>query len=518
MIPSERRPKRILETLLPFFTLFVLSFTVLSLAIYLVDTRFPNLVNWHPLVWIALIAAFTAGSYPSIDQFYGWLLRRVLFPERSQVPHFLKHLSEEIRATTDLSELANLLVNSLGEVCQFKTVSLSAREPRGERYVVISAHGWNVSDYRKVRLEATSPLVELMKAAQPKSLLREKVIQSLSWQESNQITVHFEALRATCVVPLWVKSKLVGSINLLASSSEQALNEEDLLMLEEFGREVAPSVWKALLIDEIQKINRELQDSRSRILQNAKLTAIEQLATGIAHEIHNPLTIISGKAQVLLLQKDRKIYDEKVEEVLKTVVKQTRRAADITKKLLMFSRASASPREKLKLETVLEDTFSLIAYQMSLEGVEIERLVAQDLPDFFGNTQELREVFLNLILNAVQATGPGGRVQIEITFHKADKVFLLRVRDNGPGISGENLERIFNPFFTTRTDGLGLGLFVTQQIVHRYGGSIRLESEPGEGTLVVIELPLEPEAAPNAVSVIPEKGGKEFHDTASGRR
>ena len=159
-----------------------------------------------------------------------------------------------------------------------------------------------------------------------------------------------------------------------------------------------------------------------------------------------------------------------------------------------------------------------LATQLDLDIEEIERLVAQDLPDFLGNTQELREIFLNLILNAVQATGPGGRIQIEITFHRADKVFLIRVRDNGPGISGENLERIFNPFFTTRTDGLGLGLFVTQQIVHRYGGSIRLESEPGEGTLVVIELPLEPEAAPNAVSVIPEKGGKEFHDTASGRR
>ena len=113
MIPSEKRPKRILETLLPLFTLFILSFTVLSLAIELIDTHFPNLVNWHPLVWIALIAAFTAASYPSIDQFYGWLLRRVLFPERSQVPHFLKHLSEEIRATTDLSELANLLETNL---------------------------------------------------------------------------------------------------------------------------------------------------------------------------------------------------------------------------------------------------------------------------------------------------------------------------------------------------------------------------------------------------------------------
>jgi len=541
MASYEKKRKRILKRLFVAISLFFTSFSLLSLIHLFFGEKVPLLAEADPLIWILLTTALTALVYQPIDQAYAWLFKRVLFPRRSRLLIHLNRLSQELTQTHDLAELANLLVNTLGEVLQLKTVSLLIRAPRGEGYVIVSAYGWSLSDYRKIRLQASSPVLQLLKAMGPGVLLQERSVRSLSWQEANQLTHDFEALHATCVIPLWSRRELVGSINFLAPSQERLFDEGDLRFFKDFGCEVAPSVATALAIQELKLWNEELRDTQSQLLQTAKLTAIEQLATGIAHEIHNPLTIISGKAQVLLLQKDRKVYDEKVEDLLKTIVKQTRRAADITKKLLMFSRTSASPREKLRLEGVLEDTISLIAYQTSLEGIEIQRLVGQDLPDFFGNVQELREVFLNLVLNALQAiglrssgvvaTGPfgpmarrdpegaGGRIQVGITFDKADKTFVIQVADNGPGIAPENLDKVFNPFFTTRSEETGLGLFVTQQIVHRYGGSIRAESAQGEGTLFVVELPWVPAPEHNpSTGAVQEHKGDEVRDTAAGRR
>lgn len=516
MSSYDKKRKRILKRACVGLTLFVLTFTLLSL-VSLFFGESSMLSGENPLVWISLTTFLAAVGYPPIERLYAWLFRHVLFPRRHHFFVLLNKLVQEIQATSDLSELANLLVNTLGEVLQFKTVSVLIRSRRGEGYVIASAYGWSVTNYRKLKIEAGNPFLELLKVAGSEVILQEKAIQSLTWQEANQLTGSFELLHATCIIPLWVKSELVGSINLYIPASDPPLDEGDLRALRDFGREVAPCVRAVVLIQELKDLNEELRDTQSQLLQNAKVTAIEQLASGIAHEIHNPLTIISGKAQVLLLQKDRKIYDEKVEEVLRTIVKQTRRAADITRKLTLFSRSSASPKERIRLQNVLEDTLSLIAYQTSLEGIEIKRLVSEELPDFLGNLQELREIFLNLILNALQATGPGGKIQVGVTYHKADEVVMIQVADNGPGIPAEYRDKVFNPFFTTRSEAVGLGLFVTQQIVNRSGGSIRVESEHGEGTLFVIELPLEvapPDSGAISVNTNTENGGEIFTDTA----
>ena len=487
----DKKRQRVLKRLFIALTLFIFSFLILFLANFFLVHFYPAWADWSPVLWVSLTSAVAALGYQPIDHAYTWLFRHIIFPRRSRVHHLLSHLSEEIMLTQDLRELSNLLVNTLGEVLRLKTISLLIRSSRKEDgYIISAAYGWSLPDYRRVRIKPGDPILELMKASGPQVILLERVVRTLSWQEANTLTGHFEQLHANCLIPLWVKQELVGSINLLGVKSSQGWDEGDLRFLRDLAERVALSAQNALLIQELKIQNEELRDQQSQRVQETKLKAIEQLANGIAHEIHNPLTIISGKAQVLLLQKDRKTYDEKVEEVLKTIVHETRRAADITKKLLMFSRASSTPREKLRLESILEDTISLIAYQTSLEGIEIRRLIGRDLPEFSGNVQEFREVFFNLILNALQSIPPGGEIQVGITYQKADKVFIIQVADTGPGIPQENLDKVFNPFFTTRPEGIGLGLFVTQQIIHRYGGSIRAESQPGEGTLFVIELPL----------------------------
>jgi len=422
------------------------------------------------------------------------------------------NLAEDLALVLELQELGNLIANTFGEVLHLKSAALMIPSRPREDFEIISTYGWSVSDAKRARFPKDSALVTLMRERGPHVLVRDRLVRTLSWQEASRLAHDFDSFRASWVIPLLINvgavrepphqeaPLLVGAIGFSSFSPASIFDEADFHFFREFARAAAKCAYNALRFQELKRANQELQDVQSQLLQRAKLAAIEQLATGIAHEIHNPLTIISGKAQVLLLQKDRApaspdggragaCFDERVEEALKTIVKQTKRAADITKKLLMFSQGSGAPREMLSLEQVLEDTVALVSYQASLEGIELTRKAAGPIPLFLGNVHELREVMLNLVLNAVQSVRPRGRVHCEIHYRSKDQIVELLVSDTGRGIPPESIDKLFNPFFTTRREAAGLGLFVTRQIVHRYGGSIRVESRPGEGSLFTVQLP-----------------------------
>lgn len=157
----------------------------------------------------------------------------------------------------------------------------------------------------------------------------------------------------------------------------------------------------------------------------------------------------------------------------------------------MFSQGKGSAREEISFEMIVNDTVALVSYQTTLDGIRVVKQIDHHLPAFYGNPTAFREIFLNLLLNGVQAVGKSGTIQISVRFKTLDRLIEIRVADTGSGIQTEHLNQLFNPFFTTRKDATGLGLFVTQQIVHQYNGSIRVESKMGEGTIVIIQLPIE---------------------------
>ncbi len=483
--------KKVLRKLLIGLSLFGLGATLFSL-VSIISSKF-NL-GTHPLVFALILSFIFAAAFKRIDKYLGQLLNHYIFKKKTYGQLTLLNLAEELTLTLDLSELGNLMVNTFGEILHLKYVTLFVPNKLRDDYEVISVHGWNISESRKVRFSETSALIKLLKRNGPHVVVREPAVRQVAWQEANALARDFDSVRASWIIPLFVKDEeFTGGLCFSAASAETVFDESDFQFFRQFGGIVAKALRNALSVSELRNANEELQDVQAQLLHATKLTAIEQLATGIAHEIHNPLTIISGKAQVLLLQKDRNQMDDRVEEVLKTIVKQTKRAADITRKLLMFSQSSGSPKEMLRLEQVLEDTISLVSYQTSLEGIEITRNVSALMPSYYANVHEIREVFLNLILNAVQSIGSQGKIHCEIISRPQDQMVEISVSDTGKGIPHEVLDKVFNPFFTTRSDAVGLGLFVTKQIVHRYSGSIRAESRSGTGSLFIIQLPyLEP--------------------------
>ena len=157
----------------------------------------------------------------------------------------------------------------------------------------------------------------------------------------------------------------------------------------------------------------------------------------------------------------------------------------------MFSRPMSTGRDVILFDNIVDDTLALISYQTTLDEISILKNISKEMPQFRGEVNEIREIFLNLILNAVQAVERRGTVHIQIAHLSREAVIEIRIQDNGRGIRGEYIPQLFNPFFSLREGGVGLGLFITQQIVHRYHGSIHLESEPGVGTLVMVHMPVE---------------------------
>lgn len=489
-----KRSKKFLKKCLVGAGLFFASILVLFFYDFLTG-RFPH-SEWlqHPAFFLFSITFVSAIIYKPLDVGIAYIFKNFLFRKKSYRHTALQNLAEELVLILDLQELGNLIVNTLGEVLNLKTVAFIVPSREKPTFDIVSAFGWNVSDFRKVKLPDESPLVSLMLASGANILTRIRALRTCSWQDANRLAQDFDLIRANWVIPLFVDDELTGAITFSASNPERVFDETDYLSFREFANRVAKNVRNALVMQELKESNLLLRDSQSQILQATKIAAIEQLATGFAHEIHNPLTIISGKAQVLLMQKNKEPLPEKVEETLQTIVKQTKRAADITRKLLMFSQGADAHKEPLRLGTILEETLSLVAYQTSMDGMEIKKLIPEDLPAYYGNIQELREVFFNLILHSVSSLGGRGALEIRMEDISEDELVEIRILDSGPGMEEKDIERFFNPFIPRRHDGVGLGLFVAKQIVHRYGGSIRIESKSGEGTLFIVNLPYLSEA------------------------
>ncbi|MBI4550250.1 MAG: GHKL domain-containing protein [Candidatus Omnitrophica bacterium] len=440
---------------------------------------------WVPALITAMIATLL---YKPLDILVLWLLRRVFFRQEMARVAALENATQSLLHTLDLKELSNLIVNTAAELMGQRVAVLVLFDRLRNQYWIASSFGMPLTAVNKIRVEKEDPL--FLNLSKRRGLVeREKLLHEFSWPEVYEISKGFELLGAKAFVPLSCEDAHLGFLALSGKDGGASFSSAEARILNYFGDRAAVSLRNALYIHELRETNEKLKDLHSRLLQTNKLAAIEQLAAGIAHEIHNPLTIISGKAQLILLRKERP-DDETLEQALKTIVKQTQRAADITRKLLIFSEPKSSGKDTIDFEAIVDSTVSLISYQTTLDGITVKKTVSRNLPVFTGEINELREVFLNLILNAVQAVDKRGMIHIQIRHLERDNLIEIKIQDTGKGISSEYIPRLFNPFFSTREEGLGLGLFITQQIVHRYRGSIHIESEIGEGTAVLIHLPV----------------------------
>ncbi|MCL4259748.1 MAG: GAF domain-containing protein [Anaerolineales bacterium] len=231
--------------------------------------------------------------------------------------------------------------------------------------------------------------------------------------------------------------------------------------------------------------------AENRLLQAAKLAAVGEMAAGIAHELNNPLTSVTGFAELALEEFSE---ENQTRKDLELVLREAKRARDVVRRLLDFARQGESARASASLNEVVEDVIALSKHLLHTNGVNLQTRLDESLSWVVMDANQMKQVALNLVHNALQAMPNGGI--LEIATSQADRDnrqwALLSVRDNGAGISPKDLSRIFEPFFTTRSahGGTGLGLSVTYGIVTDHGGAIDVDSAPNTGTKFTVWLPL----------------------------
>ena len=245
-------------------------------------------------------------------------------------------------------------------------------------------------------------------------------------------------------------------------------------------------IGRLIIMDDIT----ERVELEAQLSQADKLSSVGLLAAGVAHEVNTPLAVISSYAQMLSKQVQT---DPQKSALLEKITRQTFRASEIVNNLLNFSRTSSAEFTEVDVNKVISDTLALLEHQFKTSRIKVQGELSQHLPAISGNPGRLQQVFLNLFLNAKDAMVNGGTLRIATW--NGDGVNVL-VSDTGAGIAPENIRKIYDPFFTTKTArdgqprGTGLGLSVTYGIIQEHAGKIRVESQPGEGTSFFLDFPL----------------------------
>jgi signal transduction histidine kinase len=239
---------------------------------------------------------------------------------------------------------------------------------------------------------------------------------------------------------------------------------------------------------ELQLSHQALEQAQFQLIRTEKLVALGELAAGVAHEINNPLGTITIYTHLLLkgLEKD----DPRREDV-ELILSEANRTKEIVQGLLSFARETKLRPGPTNINELLEDVLGLLVNQSLFHNIKIKKSFFQNLPTIFADATQLKQVFLNIILNAAQAMEGKGNLVISTIQEK--KQIKVKIQDTGPGIPPEIMGKLFNPFFTTKEKGTGLGLAISYGIIERHSGKIDIETKLGKGSTFIVSLPISSE-------------------------
>jgi len=284
---------------------------------------------------------------------------------------------------------------------------------------------------------------------------------------------------------IWLKQKgvLTGFLMTVNKESEEFV-EEDIRLLSIIANNFSVAMDNAQLYRDLHTQMQKLKDTQEQLVQAAKLAAIGELAANIAHEINNPLTSVLGYAELMREEEDI----ESIMRDLEIIESESLRARDIVQQLLEFSKKWPLKISKVDVNRLLKEVLELVSLNLKNSGINIVKDFSR-LPSISADANQLKQVFLNLINNAVQAMPDGGTLSIRTA--KVDNSVVIEVSDTGTGIPDNVAQKIFEPFFTTKKDrGTGLGLPISYRIIKKHGGKIEVKNRVDKGTTFRVILPV----------------------------
>ena len=290
-----------------------------------------------------------------------------------------------------------------------------------------------------------------------------------------------EGVRMILDIPLTLRTDIVGIIRIYFEKRRN-FTQEEMDFVIAISQQCACSIDKARLIEE-QRIQYD-----QLALQTEKLSALGRMAAGIAHEINNPLAGILLYSSNLI----KKIQEESaIKEGLDVIINETIRCRVIIQDLLEFARDNEPQKISANLNDIIGKTLGIIKNELSLHHITLEKDLSSQLPDSDLDVNQMVQVFVNLLLNAVEAIQDKGVITIRSRWDQADQCAKVEISDTGCGIDSGNVNKIFEPFFSTKTKGTGLGLAVSYGIIQNHQGDIQVSSTPGKGTSFIIKIPLQ---------------------------
>lgn len=287
----------------------------------------------------------------------------------------------------------------------------------------------------------------------------------------------FRAFGFELCYPLLSMNRLIGILCLGPKTGGGEYTKHEMTFIESLTPQAGIALENALLY-------KEQRERFRRMIRADRLATIGELAAGAAHEIRNPLTAIKSSLQYL----EGRFQEEKEKKLLAIALQETDRIDEILAALLSFSRPSEIKKEQVDLAATLEESLALISFQARSGGVDVETKFPAEPAFLNADKSQVKQLFLNVFLNAIQAMEGGGKLLCEI-LPLANGKILTRIVDTGEGIPEENMDKIYDPFFTTKKGGTGLGLSISYSIVKSHQGEIEVRSRVGEGTTVLVTLP-----------------------------
>jgi C4-dicarboxylate-specific signal transduction histidine kinase len=303
-----------------------------------------------------------------------------------------------------------------------------------------------------------------------------------------QAIVREDGIRGFVCVPVHSRGRILGTLS-LGRQTEVPFDEPEVALLEATADQVGIALDNARLYSESLRRLEELRLKQAQLVHAEKLSAVGELASGVAHEINNPLTTILGQAQLLMERND---ISPHVRDRIKVVADEASRAARIVQNLLLFARHYPPERRPCSLAEQARRVLELKAYQLDQDKIRIVTEFAE-CPPVWADENQIQQVLLNLVQNAHQAMAShASEGVLTIRIHPEDGHAVIDVLDTGPGLSHDVLPRLFDPFFTTKPpgEGSGLGLSVSYGIVTEHQGRLRGENRPEGGAAFIVELPL----------------------------
>jgi len=429
--------------------------------------------------WLALVAMaviLTAlGGYT-----YIFLQRKAedrLFRNQRRYQHTLLHASEGMALIKDFDKLLKLIVLVLTRTIGVTWAGVYLLDAQKSAYVLRGKRG-EASGSIQQSIKADNPLV--------KKLLKEKtalVYDEIRLQnypatpELAEIEANMFDVQASIIVPSFAIDKLLGFTVLGNKLSKEIYTQEDINVFTVLANQAGIAIENIMFTD-------QLKQAQARLFEAEKLASLGRLGAGMAHDINNPVNIIRMKAETLLLSGEAR--DAKIKEGLEMTMKQCDRIGGMIDEILKYSKAP-NKIEVIDLNKLIDDSIHYVHLEQNMGKVTVYKKLDTATLQVEGNPGRLERVFSNLIRNAVESMNHEGDLHIESK--SSEKKAIVTIKDTGKGIDAEALSKIFEPFYSTRSEGTGLGLFICSETIKNHNGAIDVESEPGKGTTFTVKLP-----------------------------